>query len=101
MVRVAPDDAANDALTMARQALALGESEPDRAEVLARQALAAVPEEGDPQASSVALQALGLVAWERQAIPEALDHLRVAIETADAGGETITAARARAYGDVE
>ena len=82
-------------LELAEAALHLYESEPARAEQLARRALVSADGAADQRARSVALQALGMVAWERQAIPEAVETLRSAVVVAEAAGELTTAAHAR------
>jgi hypothetical protein len=87
--------AADRALDMAERALRLYETSPARAEQLATRALHAVTIVGNPKAESTALQALGMIAWERQAIPAAMEALRSAIVVAEAAGELVTGACAR------
>ena len=86
---------ADRALSLAEAALQLYESAPARAEQLARRSLKAIEAVGDPKAESTALQALGMIAWERQSIRDAVDALRSAVVIADAATETVTAACAR------
>ena len=80
---------------LAERALVLSESAPDEAERLAREALAAIPGGGDAETSSLAQQALGMVAWERQAIGDSVAHLRAAVAIGVDGDHPVVAARAR------
>jgi hypothetical protein len=80
---------------LAERALVLSESAPDEAERLAREALAAIADGGDAETSSLAQQALGMVAWERQAIGDSVAYLRAAVAIGVDGGHPVVAARAR------
>lgn len=93
----AANEGQESALVLAEKALHMYESEPCQAERLARRALQLLDGDGagDPRARSMALQALGMVAWERQSIAEALDALRLAIAVASEAGQPNTAAHAR------
>jgi tetratricopeptide (TPR) repeat protein len=94
----APDEPEESARALADDALHLYESEPGRAERLARRALDVMDglaADDDDRARSIAHHALGMVAWERQAIPDALEQLRLAVVIAERAGELTTAARAR------
>ena len=75
--------------------LRLATEEPERAERMAIEARDLAVEAGLPDAESVALRALGLAARSRHRIPEALAHLRAAVEAAERAGDLNLAAEAR------
>ena len=75
--------------------LRLATEDPDQAERLAIEARDRAVEAGLPDAESTALRALGVAARSRHRIPEALVHLRAAVEAAERAGDANLAAEAR------
>jgi Tfp pilus assembly protein PilF len=75
--------------------LRLATEDPDQAERLAIEARDRAVEAGQPDAESTALRALGVAARSRHRIPEALVHLRAAVEAAERAGDANLAAEAR------
>ncbi|HTT87956.1 MAG TPA: CHAT domain-containing protein [Acidimicrobiales bacterium] len=75
--------------------LHLASEDPDRAEQLAIEARDRAVEAGLPAAESTALRALGVAARSRHRIPEALVHLRAAVQAAERAGDVNLAAEAR------
>jgi tetratricopeptide (TPR) repeat protein len=76
-------------------ALRLATEDPDQAERLATEARDRAVEAGWPDVESTALRALGVAARSRQRIPEAVVHLRAAVEAAERARDANLAAEAR------
>ena len=83
-------------LADAEEALRLAQVEPERAQLLASDILAAVGPAGDGnEIGSVAERALGLAARELDDVADALSHFRRSVELAVSGGLPLRAAQAR------